>query len=462
MNSNVKIRMCESALSRIAATPEILGYFPDSRMKVGDSPDLPSNLAERKSIEDLLVSAAYRGELDSINVLSEGVPLAIFERYENFLDEKVVTADIRDILFSGAEFPNSFLPLAGVCVAYLNGRIAHADLDEYMVSFKKMGLSEMAKDPRYLAAMLRKVLSIVKVAGKQDLAFGSLMGQFADHGVLIKPSLIPFDVNLDRLVYSPASPWENTYENDSAFDYKHSYVSALINHRAMGGNLPFPDSEFTHNSIISNFVRAYTLESTRREGLAEQYLDTYGFRDIFDALENGLKEIKNSRQYITSTKRSEFNHFSLLSMVMKNGHGRSLKSRKKLIKAMLQEGLSEKLKTPQGLVRFLRQFNGARVDSDLYQAVLPFVDVSLIDKAIRPVEIVRMALEQNPFAYSHLCAIENSYNKGRFVEAAFSKMTENEQREAVQLELPGFTEELLRKSNHNGIKREILANDLGM
>jgi hypothetical protein len=462
MNNNVKIRMCESALARIAASPDVLGYFPDSKMKIGDSPDMPSIHAERKSIEALLVSAAYRGELDSINVLSEGVPLAIFERYENFLDEKVVNADIRDILFSGAEFPNGFFPLAGISVAYLSLRIKHADLDEYMVAFKKMGLSEMAKDPRYLAAMLRKVFSLANVAENKDELFGSLMGKFTDHGVFIKPTLIPFDVNLDDLVYPPASSWENTSKKDPDFNYKHSYVSALINHRAMGGNLPFPDSDFSNNSIISNFVRAYTLESSRREGLAEQYLDTYGFRDIFNGLESGLKEIKNGRQYITSTKSSEFNHFSLLCMIMKNGHGRSLKSRKRLIKAMLQEGLSEKLKTSQGLVRFLQQFNGAHVDSDLYQMVFPLVDFSLLDKAIRPVEIVRMALEQNQFAYSHLCAIENSYNKGRFVNVAFLKMTENEQREAVQLELPGFTHDLLRESRHNGIKREFLTRDMGM
>ncbi len=463
MNQNVKLRMCESALATIASNPDVLGYFPHSKMKVGDIPDIPSNHAARKGIENLLVSAAYRGELDSIKVLSEGVPLSIFERYEDFLDEKVVNADIRDILLSDAEYPNSFLPLAGVTVAYLSHRIKHTDLDDYLMAFKKMGLSEMAKDPRYLSAMLRKVFSIVTVAGKKDELFGLLVGKLADNGVFIHPSLISIDVNLDQLASTPQSPWGNKKnENDPQVDYKHTYVSALINYRAQGGSLPFYESEFSVNSIIRNFVLAYRLESSRGELLAEQLLDTYDFRGIFNGIETGLKEIKNCRQYITSAKSSEFNHLSLLAMVMKNGHGRSLKSRKKIIKTMLGQGLSEKLKSPIGIVRFLRQFNDSYVDSDLFQAVLPLINFDLVDKSIRPIEIVRMALKGNQFANSHLCTIENRYDKGRFIEMAFSKMTEAEQREAIKINLPGFTQELLRKSKHNNVKREILVSDMGM
>jgi hypothetical protein len=462
MKINVKIRMCESALERISAEPDILGYFPDSRLKLGDDIPPSSILAERKHIENLLTSAAYRGELDSINVLSEGVPLAIFERYDNFRDERIVAADIRDILFANAEFPNSLLPLAGICIAYLHQRIDHKDLDAYMNAFKKMGLSQMAEDPRYLATMLRKLFSLRVTAGQWDDEFSSLMGKLADHGVFIHPSLISTDIDLDQLGCRVSAPGESSRKKDPEYDNKHAYVAALIDHRARGGSLPFPDCDFSHNSIINNFVRAYVFESTRLESLAENYMETYDFRNIFETLDNNLSDIKKFRQYITSTKPSELNHFSLLSMVMKSGYGRSLKSRKTIINSMLKNGLSEKISSGDGLIRFLRHFNNNYVDSDIYQMVLPLVNFDLIDKAIRPVEIVRMALENNQFANNRLCKIENSYDKGRFVALAFSKMTEGEQRKAVEMALPGFTHELLRESRHNGIKRELLADDLGM
>jgi hypothetical protein len=323
-------------------------------------------------------------------------------------------------------------------------------------------LREFAKDPRYMAQMMRSMQKNSTLTETMTDRFSDYLEILSSKGLFINPSMIGVDVDLSKL-YCPRSITVNQEDTIKRDNKKSAYMEALINNRSKHGASPFEDSNFPHNDVIRAFIRAFRMESTSNTNMASLILESFDFSDIFNELDKNNVAIKDPAKYVLGTySGKEFNAFSLFTLVLKTEFGMNVHQQDKLIEMMLDLGIANRLKTDDGALRFIHQITGNKVAEDLYAIIHPFITIDLSQHGFKPVDIVRLAMQGNLYARQQIIEIDRDEPQSNFFNQAFVRMTESEQRQVVQDKLPGFPTSILSGSKHNGIKREILSNDLGI
>lgn len=453
---------CEALVRSVECDPSIVGYFPSSLSIPRSSNYGDKSLSTRKRIEQSLIGFAREGKVECLEILSEAVPLIIFERYENYLDDAFIQADLKDILHSRQKFPDTLEPLAALGLSYIRKHFERPVVEGVIDAFNKMGLRVFAKDPRYMAQMMRSIQKNSTLTETMTDRFSDYIEILSSKGLSINPSMIGVDADLSKL-YCPGDVTEKQEAVIKRDNKKSAYMEALINNRSKHGTSPFKDSCFPQNDVIRAFIRAFRMESTSDTNMASFILEAFDFSEIFNELDKNKVAMKDPAKYVLGAHSAkEFNALSLFTLVLKTEFGMNVHQQDKLIEMMLDLGIADRLKTADGALRFIHQITGNKVADDLYAMVHPFIKIDLSQHGFAPVDITRLAMKGNLYARQQLIDIERSEPQSSFFNQAFAKMTENEQRQAVLGKLPGFPESILSGSRHNGIKREILSNDMGL
>ncbi len=452
----------ESLARIVEREPAILGYFPSSASIPRSSHYADKPLYTRKKIEQLLIAFGREANIEALDIFSEFVPLIIFERYENYLGDEFIEADIKGILHSNVKFPNTLEPLAALGHSYIRKHVERPVVDGVIKIFNKMGLQEFAKDPRYMAQMMRAMQKNSSLTETMTDRFAEYLDILSNHGLSINPSLIGLNADLGKL-YCPRSitvKQEDTIKRDNK---RSAYMEALINSRGKNRTSPFNESSYPHNDVIRAFIRAFRMESTSNTGMASFILESFDFSEIFNQLDKNNVDIKDPAKYVLGAySGKEFNAMSLFTLVLKTEFGMNVYQQDKLIEIMLDLGIADRLKKADGALRFIHQITGNKVAEDLYAMIHPLIKIDLSQHGFKPVDIVRLAMQGNLYAKQQLIDIQRSEPQTQFFNQAFVKMTEIEQRKAVIDKLTGFPESMLAGSKHSGIKREILSNDMGL
>lgn len=155
------MKLCQLAESM----PESCGYLPAPSKGSGEYKSYWTPEALRRTIELDIISQAQEVNPQALAVYRDhGIPLAIFERYDRFLDNQdLYNPHAREILDRGNEFPNPLEAYGAAILGYANkstgegAAVTNADLEETLTVLSQMGAKRYLTDPQYASKMLRQM-----------------------------------------------------------------------------------------------------------------------------------------------------------------------------------------------------------------------------------------------------------------------------------------------------------------
>ena len=154
-------KLCELAES----IPESCGYLPAPSKGTGEYKSYWTPEALRRTIELDIISQANDVNHQALAVYrNHGISLAIFERYDRFLDNQDLnTPHPREILDRGKEFPNPLVAYGAAIIGYANkwtgegAAVSNQDLDDTLSVLDQMGAKRYITDPQYASKMIRQM-----------------------------------------------------------------------------------------------------------------------------------------------------------------------------------------------------------------------------------------------------------------------------------------------------------------
>lgn len=154
-------KLCQLAESM----PESCGYLPAPSKGSGEYKTYWTPEALRRTIELDIVRQANEVNHQALGVYRDhGIPLAIFERYDRFLDNNdLYQPHAREILDRGNEFPNPLEAYGAAILGYANkstgegAAVTNQDLEDTLTVLSQMGAKRYIVDPQYASKMLRQM-----------------------------------------------------------------------------------------------------------------------------------------------------------------------------------------------------------------------------------------------------------------------------------------------------------------
>lgn len=193
-------KLCELAESM----PESCGYLPAPSKGSGEYKSYWTPEALRRTIELDIIRQAQEVNHQALAVYRDhGIPLAIFERYDRFLDNQdLYNPHAREILDRGNEFPNPLEAYGAAILGYANkstgegAAVTNEDLAETLTVLSQMGAKRYLIDPQYASKMLRQMEFNFGLHRKNPDRYRFGIAKFLEAG---GPSLcLSYDTNLSQ------------------------------------------------------------------------------------------------------------------------------------------------------------------------------------------------------------------------------------------------------------------------
>jgi hypothetical protein len=306
--SNARI-YCE----QLEKMPEAAGYLP-----APISPDrarsrymTPQSL--RRDVEDHICECAMEGNHEALAIYRDhGVPLAIFERYDSFLDDLALyDSSPQTILYSKVSFPNPLKPLGAAILGY--GRkfpksdkeplISKEDFVETMNVLRSMGGHRYISKPQYVAMMFKDMYLNQFVGHNNKDKMVEAMSHFLESG----------GVSLSRDVDS-----ELTYDQSitkclatiSRLEKKPWFHNPILDY-AMDAEATRGVRDFDPALVFSRFLRA--LKNGRPEEVTH-LRDTTPLRAICSSLHE-MSPLERTPTEIIMGRGTDFTPLRLLTAI---------------------------------------------------------------------------------------------------------------------------------------------------
>lgn len=293
--------------------PEAAGYLPAPIPQDRARSRFLTPQSLRRNIEDHICYCAMEGNHEALAIYREhGVPLAIFERYDCYLDDPALyDSTPQTILYSKVSFPNPLKPLGAAMLGF--GRkfqksdkeplISKEDFVETMNVLRSMGGHRYISEPQYVAMMFKDMYLNQFVGHNNKDKMVEAMSHFLESG----------GVSLSRDVDS-----ELTYDQSitkclatiSRLEKKPQFHNPILDY-AMDAEARSGLRDFDPALVFSRFLRAL------RNGHPEEVThlrDTTHLRAIFSSLHE-MSPLERSPTEIIMGRGTDFTPLRLLTAI---------------------------------------------------------------------------------------------------------------------------------------------------
>lgn len=458
---NQSFERAKRILARVEKHPEILGYFPKSTMS-GDFNQAPSGLSDRKYLEEDVIRAFFYGEMESIELYADNIDLMVFERYENYLDGEFDNLDIQRIINKGSHFFLSAKPLEGFIKGVISNNYDNEKLDKALDCLMTMGGHLYKKDQRYLAyAVYRVCESHLMPDRSRQERFAQVIGKLAERGLMIDPEHFKVKSNARDMIQDmfEFQYWRNI---SSVKLMRHLYLSALLSYQVKNQVSVIEADRISGLQALEQLAMAYTFHSD--ENLLFNLKHVLPFDKMVAELNQASLKCSNPSRYVLATSRiSEYNAAALLAKLISQGNGNSVEVREHLIRDVLSAGMASALKDINMQLSMIQHMTarGLAGATSFFDLVAPHLG-QYDTLGIKDQTLFELCYEGNAYARREISRLEKDPKANDLVLRVGKVAPPYLLKWIIDKQLLGATPHILRLSEHNQIKREVLTNDLGM
>ena len=284
--SNARI-YCE----QLESMPEAAGYLPAPMSPDRKSPRYTTPQSLRREVEQHICDCAMEGNHEALAIFRDhGVPLAIFERYDCYLEDPALyDASPQTILYSKVNFPNTLKPLGMAMLGF--GRkfpkslseplINEEDFVETMKVLRSMGGHRYIAEPTYVAKMFRDMYLNAPVQIKDKDRMVTALSNFLESGGVSLSrdvdSELTFDESIlkcfDNISRLEKKPWVHNPILDYAMDAEakigtRNFDTVLVFNRFLGAlrnGQPQEVTQLRHTTHLQEiFLRLYEMSPIER------------------------------------------------------------------------------------------------------------------------------------------------------------------------------------------------------
>jgi hypothetical protein len=458
---NQSFERAQRILARVERHPEILGYFPKSTMS-GDFNQAPSGLSDRKYLEEDIILSFFHGNMESIELYADNIDLMVFERYENYLDGEFDSLDIQRIINKGSHFFLSAKPLEGFIKGVIYNNYQGEKLDKALDCLMAMGGHLYSKDQRYLAyAVYRVCESHLMPDRSRQECFSQVIGKLAERGLIIDPEHFKVNSNTRKMIQDM---FEFQYWNNisSIKLMRYLYLSSILSYQVKNEITIIDADRISGLQALEQLAMAYTFNTSDK--LLFELNGVLPFEKMVSELNRTEIKCPNPSKYVLATSRtSEYNGAALLSKLISQGNGNMSEVREHLIREILNAGMASALQEKNMQLSMIQHMTarGLAGETWFFNLVAPHLD-HYDALGIKDQTLFELCYEGNAYARREITRLEKDPKANEILLRVGKVAPPYLLKWMIDKQVLGATPHMLRLSEHNQIKREVLTSDLGM